>query len=143
MHRRIYPLLMILMIIAGLHPSPIWAQQANGAPPSPPAPALVRATMCEEVKNLAPWNAASVFSISTQKVICYSAFDPVPEKTFIYHSWYRQDRLTTRIKLHLKTPRWATFSRIQLRKADKGPWRVEISDKEGNLIDVLRFSITD
>ena len=143
MHRRMYHHVMFLMISALLIPAAARAQQAGDAAPPPGTPTLARAVMCEEVKNLAPWNEAAVFSIGTQQVVCYSAFDPVPEETVIYHAWYRQDRLTTRIKLHLKTPRWAAFSRIRLRKADKGPWRVEISDREDKLIDVLRFSITD
>ncbi|MBW1746394.1 MAG: DUF2914 domain-containing protein, partial [Deltaproteobacteria bacterium] len=35
------------------------------------------------------------------------------------------------------------FSSIQFREADKGLWRVEITDPEGNIFHVLRFSITD
>ena len=31
----------------------------------------------------------------------------------------------------------------QLREADRGTWRVEITDKEGNIFKILRFSITD
>jgi len=38
---------------------------------------------------------------------------------------------------------WSTYSQIQLRETDKGPWRVEISDQNGKVFDVLRFSITD
>ncbi len=77
------------------------------------------------------------------KVYCFSSFDPVPKKTFIYHYWYFQDRLIARVKLTLKPPRWRTYSTIQLRKADKGPWRVEITDSKGQRFKVLRFSITD
>jgi hypothetical protein len=45
--------------------------------------------------------------------------------------------------LTINTPRWSTFTSVQLRDADKGPWRVEITDKSGNLMHTLRFSITD
>jgi hypothetical protein len=45
--------------------------------------------------------------------------------------------------LTLKPPRWSTFSSIQLREADKGPWRVEIVDEKDRLHKTLRFSITD
>jgi hypothetical protein len=47
------------------------------------------------------------------------------------------------VKLSLKTPRWSTFSRMRLRNGEKGPWRVEITDEEGNILGVLRFSVTD
>ena len=104
---------------------------------------LVEAVTCEEVKERAPQNRAIVFSITNGKACCFTSFDPVPEKTYIYHNWFYRDRLTARIKLLLQPPRWSTFSRIQLREADRGPWRVEISDQKGSLLRTVRLSITD
>lgn len=105
--------------------------------------ALARAAICEGIKNNAPRNEGIVFPVGIGKVICFTTFDPVPEKTLIYHKWYFRDRPSTRLKLSLQPPRWSTFSRIQLREADKGPWRVEVTDSEGYILQVLRFSITD
>ena len=102
-----------------------------------------RAVMCEEVKDLVPQNPAVVFSIKIGKVSCFTSFDPVPEKTFIYHNWFHRDDPSTKKRLTLQPPRWATYSTIQLRETDKGPWRVEISDQQGNILGILRFSITD
>jgi hypothetical protein len=104
---------------------------------------LTEAVMCEGIESYAPRTPAVVFSIDIGKVNCYSSFDPVPEKTYIYHRWYYKDKLTNRKKLYLKPPRWATYTSIQLREADRGPWRVEIADKDGNIFKILRFSITD
>jgi hypothetical protein len=104
---------------------------------------LDRAVMCEDIKDFAPHNPAVVFSIKIGKVCCYTSFDPVPEKTFIYHKWFHRDSPSTNKRLYLQPPRWATFSTIQLRETDKGPWRVEISDQNGKLLYILRFSITD
>jgi hypothetical protein len=75
--------------------------------------------------------------------MCFSAFDSVPEQTSIFHDWIRQDKLVFRKKLILKPPRWSSVSSIQLREADKGVWRVEIRDADGNPLRILRFSITD
>jgi hypothetical protein len=96
-----------------------------------PAPVLEKLTlkeayMCEAVKNFSPINPAVVFSISAKSICCFTVFDPVPEKTVVYHKWYRKDRLTTTQSLTLEPPAWRTYSSIQLREADKGPWRVEI-----------------
>ncbi len=104
---------------------------------------LFHAVMCEEVKKHVPRNPAIVFSITIGKVFCYTSFDTVPKKTFIYHNWFHRDKISTKIKLNLKPPRWTTYSRIQLREADKGPWHMEITDSKGNILRVLRFSITD
>jgi len=102
-----------------------------------------RSVMCEEIKDFTPQNPAVVFSIKIGKVSCFTSFDPVPEKTFIFHKWFHRDDPSTNKRLTLQPPRWATYSSIQLRETDKGPWRVEISDQKGNLLRILRFSITD
>lgn len=104
---------------------------------------LVRAVMCEKVEDYTPVNQGIIFSVGIGKVSCFNYFDPVPEDSFIYHKWFYRNKLSTRIKLSLKTPSWLTFSSIQLREADKGPWRVEVTESDGNILQTLRFSITD
>jgi len=104
---------------------------------------LETAVMCERIEKFDPVNPAVVFSINTERIICYNLFDPVPDQTYIFHKWYRRDTLSKRTRLTLKPPRWATFSSILLREGDKGPWRVEITDEKDRILHVLRFSITD
>jgi hypothetical protein len=104
---------------------------------------LVQAVMCEGIEDNSPKNRAIVFPFSIGRVYCFTTFDPVPAKTVIYHKWYFRDKIRARVKLSLKSPRWSTFSRIGLRDGEKGPWRVEIADEEGNIFGILRFSVTD
>lgn len=106
-------------------------------------PTLERGVMCEAIENFLPTNPAVVFSIARNTIICFTSFDPVPEATDIFHKWYRLDRLVSLIKLSLKPPRWSTFSNMQLRDIDKGPWRVDIENKDGIVLKTLYFSITD
>ena len=117
--------------------------EKTGTHPIPEKSALIQAVMCQEIEGYSPLNPAIVFSIGIGKVSCFTSFDPVPKEMYIYQKWYHKDKLSTKQKLLLKPPRWSTFSSIQLREADKGPWRVEITDHEGNILKVLRFSITD
>lgn len=104
---------------------------------------LVQAVVCERVDEGQPVHPAIVFSISLGEVACFTAFDPVPAQAIIFHEWYRRDKLTARTRLKLSPPRWSSVSRIQLREADKGPWRIEITDEHGNVLSSLRISITD
>jgi hypothetical protein len=115
----------------------------KGAAAPPGKLSLGYAVMCESVKEYKPYNPGIVFSIDIGRVTCFSAFNAVPKKMFISHKWYFRDRLSTRMERVLKPPSWATVSSIQLREADKGPWRVEIVDPSGKTLRVLRFSITD
>ena len=104
---------------------------------------LVQSLICEDMKDGIPSNPAVAFSISTGKVYCYTLFDQIPEDTVVFHHWFFRDKPSARIRLTLKSPRWSTYSSIQLREADKGPWRVEISDAGGRVLKTLRFSVTD
>ncbi len=104
---------------------------------------LVHAVMCEEIENYLPVHPAVVFSIAQEKIICFTTFDPVPETTDIFHKWYKRDRLVSLAKLTLKPPKWSSFSSMQLRNLDKGPWRVDIENADETVLKTLRFSISD
>jgi hypothetical protein len=106
-------------------------------------PTLVKAVMSESIEKFAPVNPSIVFSIELGRIVCFTEFDPVPEKSAIHHKWYRKDNLISVKKLVVTPPRWSSFSSMQLRDADKGPWRVEVTDEHDKLIRSLRFSITD
>jgi len=123
-------------------------EESSGSPAEENAsgakgPRLTRAVMCEDIQDLKPSNPAVVFSVSARQVFCYTAFDPVSEVGSIFHRWVHRDRATTQIQLKLYPPRWSTYSSIQLRDNDKGPWRVEIVDEKGEIFRTLRFSIVD
>jgi hypothetical protein len=99
--------------------------------------------MCESIVNFQPANPAVVFSMSQGEVFCYSEFDSVLEKTVIFHKWYKRDKLIFTMPLTLQPPKWSSFSRVQIRGEDKGPWRVEIVDQNGTRLKILRFSMAD
>ena len=145
MKRTFFTSIIVLVCIAVFLLARGFAQNSKTALPRQTVAKLTleQAAMCEEIKEYTPYNSAVVFSIKIGKVSCFTAFDPVPEKTFIYHNWYHRDKPSTKKKLTLNSPRWSTYSSILLRETDKGPWRVEISDQKGNLFRILRFSITD
>ena len=145
MRCRLCKFLLVLICTNFFLSSPVFSQD-NRDPSSTPVSkklTLFKAAMCEEIEEYIPKNRAIVFSMTIGKVSCFTYFDPVPEKTSVYHNWFYRDKLSTRIRLSLQPPRWSTFSSIQLREADKGPWRVEVTDQQGNILDILRFSIVD
>ena len=104
---------------------------------------LFQALMAEDIFSNAPRNPTAVFSIKQKKAFCFTSFSQVPQKLIIYHNWYHRDVPSAKIRLTLKPPRWSTYSSIELNKTDIGPWRVEITDETGNVLEVLRFSVTE
>ncbi len=118
-------------------------KSAEPLPEKPFPLTLVNAVMCEDLKNLEPDNEMVVFSVAHGSVICFTAFDPVPEKTVVHHNWFKRDQSEKKLKLTLKPPKWSSFSKIKIRNMDVGPWRVEITDSEGKIFKTLRFSVTE
>lgn len=135
--------LLAMTVVIGMLPNAIAATPMELKSEISPNPVLLNAVMCEDVQNQVIINAGVVFPIAIGKISCHSAFDLIPAKIPIYHNWYYRDELSTKIKLLLIPPRWSTVSTIQLREADKGPWRVEITGEDGQVFKTLRFSITD
>jgi hypothetical protein len=121
------------------------AQQEEALTPGEPPQTLIlsQAVMCEDIFSNAPRNQTVVFSVAREKAVCFTSFDKVSQKIFIYHNWFYKDIPSARIRLALQPPRWSTFSSIQIRKTDIGPWRVEVTDENGQVLRVLRFSITE
>ena len=148
---RIALLFLLSAVLVVSSPCFTWSQQASGgsekadtAKPEPqPLVSLSQAVMCEKVDKLTPINEAAVFSIQIGQCSCFTVFDPVDKPSYIFHRWYHKDELSTQIRLRVYPPRWATYSLIHLREADKGPWRVEITDENGTILKTLRFGITD
>lgn len=132
--------LAIVLAVVLVVPVTGWSQVVS-APTEEPT--LVKAVMCESIQRFAPANEAIVFSITLGRISCFTEFDPVPKQTVIYHKWYHHGSLISVKQLTVNPPRWASFSSMQLRDADKGPWQVEATDKNGKLFYTLRFSITD
>jgi hypothetical protein len=116
-----------------------WCEERQSAP----SLRLVRAVMCESIKEYEPVHPAVVFSIERGRVSCFTAFDRISEKTYVFHSWYRRDSLVTVKRLTINPPKWSSFTSVQLRDADIGPWRVEIMDENKKLLHTLRFSIAE
>lgn len=106
-------------------------------------PVVKSALMCESVQDGLPVNQTIIFNASSPSAYCWSEFDPVDADGVVYHEWYRKGVLITRKKLAVHAPRWATYSRLPLREADIGPWHLNITDENGNVLKTIRFSVTE
>ena len=130
----------VILALSFLIPARGWSEEV----PAPlEEPTLVKAVMCESLQKLVPVNEAVVFSIDLGRVFCFTEFDPVPKQTVIFHKWYHRGSQVTVKQFTINTPRWSISSSMQLRDADKGPWQVDVVDKNDKLLYTLRFSITD
>ena len=137
-----FALFIVILFIAGVTTAQVKNQSVNTSVSSGDLH-LAHAVMCGAMEAFKPVNRSTVFSVNSGKVMCFREFDRVPLQTEFFHDWIKHGELVFRKKLVLKPPRWSSVSSIQLREADKGPWRVEIRNANGKLIKLMRFSITD
>lgn len=131
----------VLLAAVALY-APATADEDGPAPPGPQPLKLERAVVCEGIEELKPMNPGITFSIERGRIMCFTRFAAVASETFILHRWYRRDELVSEKKLVLKPPRWSTYSSMQLRESDKGPWRVNIVASDETVLTILRFSVT-
>lgn len=137
------PLKIILLFVAlpFFHLS-VMAEQ--GTPPDETAsPVLRKSVICEGLRDGLPVDQTIVFDVSKGSAYCWSDFDPVTEDGVIYHKWYRNGELISTLKLAVHPPRWAVYSHLRLRQADVGPWRLDITNENGDILKTHRFSITE
>jgi hypothetical protein len=138
-----YRIMILILMFMTTAPMGAWTQVTTENPTAVLDLKLGQAIVCETVREGVVVNEAVAFSVSLGRVYCYTDFVSVPEKTLTYHVWYQADQQRASVKLALRPPRWAVYSYITLRDKDKGPWRVEITDERGNVLQTLRFSIID
>ena len=140
----VFPLI-ILFILCFCFPAVSFTQSKPDSSMSDNLKGLIlkKGVTCEDINGYLPRNRAVVFSVEREKVYCVTSFDPVPGKTTIYHNWFFNDKLSIKKKLVVTPEKGTVFTCILLRYADKGVWRVEISDAKGNALKILRFSVTD
>lgn len=121
---------------------PLVAEQ-EAAPGETLSPTLKKTVMCEGVQDGLPMGQTIVFDVSNGSAYCWSDFDPVAEDSIVYHQWYRNGELVSSLKLAVHPPRWAAYSSLRLRQADVGPWSLNITNRDGDVLKTLRFSITE
>lgn len=143
MNSKMSPLKMICLFVGLFSLSiPVMAEQGVN-PGEAVSPTLKKAVMCESVQDGLPVDQTIVFDVAKRSAYCWSDFDPVTDDSVIYHKWYRNGELISSFKLAVHPPRWAVYSSLRLRHADVGPWSLDITDENGNILKTIRFSISE
>ena len=115
------------------------AQQ--GKPPEVPAFTIVRALITPGVENREPAGTADVFPASTERVYCFIEAMDISKDTEVSFAWFQGDQEKRKVTLPLPAgPRWRTWAYKNL-GGQKGDWKVEIRDGEGNLLKEIKFKV--
>lgn len=99
--------------------------------------------VCSGIESGRPLGRSVIFSAVQGTLYCYSDFTRVAEVEQVTHRWFFWDREVAHFNLTLQPPRWSAYSSLKVTPDEKGPWRVEVLDKDGAVYGTARFSIVD
>ncbi len=88
-----------------------------------------------------PVDSVEVFPRQNGKLYCYTKILGAESQTVVYHLWYREEQLMSRVELPVKSSHWRTWSAKQLREDWPGKWRVEVQDEQGRFLSEVRFEL--
>jgi hypothetical protein len=100
------------------------------------------AAIGEDVVNREVVSQGASFSTSVGKLYCFSKIANIDSHTNVVHAWYYGSEERARVSLNVSPPAWRTYSSKVIQAHEIGVWRVEILDQDGNLLDTVRFQVT-
>lgn len=99
------------------------------------------AVMTTAVENRTPVDDVEVFPSADGQLYCFTRIVGAAEPTEVAYLWYRGEQLMSRAVLQVKSSSWRTWSTKKFLPEWQGPWRVEIRDAAGTLLQTLSFEL--
>jgi hypothetical protein len=126
---------MVLLISLCLLIPAAGAQEANKVQ-------IAAAAICKDVVDREAVDVGTQFSNSVSRLYCFTKAVSTEIPTEIVHVWRYGDVERARVSLAVKATTWRTYSSKAIQSHEIGPWRVDILDASGNLLETINFEIT-
>jgi len=110
------------------------AQQANKIQ-------VVAAAICKDVVEREAVDVGTQFSNSVSRLYCFTKAVSTEIPTEVVHVWSYGDVERARVSLAVKAATWRTYSSKAIQSHEIGPWRVDVLDTSGNLLETINFEI--
>jgi hypothetical protein len=112
-----------------------WAQEANKVQ-------IVAAAICKDVVEREAVDIGTQFPNSVSRLYCFTKVVSAETPTEIVHVWRYGDVERARVTLAVRAATWRTYSSKAIQPHEIGPWRVDVLDTSGNLLETINFEIT-
>ena len=112
-----------------------WAQEANKVQ-------IVAAAICKDVVDREAVDIGTQFPNSVSRLYCFTKVVSTEIPTEIVHVWRYGDVERARVSLAVRASAWRTYSSKAIQSHEIGPWRVDVLDTSGNLLETINFEIT-
>jgi hypothetical protein len=103
---------------------------------------VVAAAICKNVVDREAVDVGTQFSNSVPRLYCFTKAVSTQIPTEVVHVWSYGDVERARVSLAVKAATWRTYSSKAIQSHEIGPWRVDVLDTSGNLLETINFEIT-
>jgi hypothetical protein len=103
---------------------------------------IVAAAICKDVVEREAVDVGTQFSNSVPRLYCFTKAVSTETPTEVVHVWSYSDVERARVSLAVKANTWRTYSSKAIQSHEIGPWRVDVLDTSGNLLETINFEIT-
>ena len=104
---------------------------------------ILNSLVCKKVKNNQPLYPGKRFPTDIGKVYCHSLINNNSGKqNDIYHIWYRDGNLKAKVRIRVRQGKEIpAVSHREVANSDKGTWKIEITDSDKKILDVVIFEV--
>jgi hypothetical protein len=95
-----------------------------------------------DVVDRMPVGADSTFTADVGRIYCWTRVAGA-DGTTIHHVWFHGDEEMADIELNVGGSPWRTWSNKAIMPEWTGAWRVEVRDATGNVIETIRFTVSE
>lgn len=103
---------------------------------------VAAAAICKDVIDREAVDVGNSFSNTVQRLYCFTKIVGASQPTKVVHVWSYGDVERARVSLAVKAGTWRTYSSKAIQAHEIGPWRVDVLDASGNLLESIHFEIT-
>jgi hypothetical protein len=103
---------------------------------------VVAAAICENIEDRQAVNVGTSFTNLTSRLYCFTKIVGAESPTDVVHVWSYGDVERARVSLNVNSNNWRTYSSKAIQAHEIGPWRVDVLDTSGNLLETINFEIT-
>ena len=103
---------------------------------------IVAAAICKDVVDREAVDIGTQFSNSVSRLYCFTKVVSTEIPTEIVHVWSYGNVERARVSLAVRAATWRTYSSKAIQSHEIGPWRVDVLDTSGNLLETINFEIT-
>lgn len=93
------------------------------------------------VRDHMPVDTLSAVPADVGRVFLWTRITGAQDSTTVVHVWYRGEEEVARVDLPVNSRDWRTYSTKRILPSWTGPWRVEIRDVNGQVVQTVNFTV--